>query len=171
MILLKGTNDENSIAVICENILSEFKDPINVDGSSIHTSLSIGISKYPFDGEDTNTLMKRADIAMYRTKANGKNSYAFFDNVMSEELRRRVEIERNLRCANFDEEFQVYYQPQINIDSNELLGLEALLRWTNKKLGSISPAEFIPIAEEIGLIETIGEWGIHFNSPCRAAPC
>jgi diguanylate cyclase (GGDEF)-like protein len=158
LILLNNINDNNDITLICEKILSKFKVPFDINGKSIHTSLSIGVSKYPCDGKDTNSLLMRADIAMYKAKSNGKNNYAVFDKAMGDELIRKVEIERYLRHADFTKEFDIYYQPQVNINEDRLIGLEALIRWTNKELGRVSPAEFIPIAEETGLIEMIGDW-------------
>jgi EAL domain-containing protein (putative c-di-GMP-specific phosphodiesterase class I) len=118
----------------------------------------MGITVFPDDGVETSILLKNADTAMYSAKYNGKAKYSFFNKSMSEVVVRRVEIEKGLRRALQNNELEIYYQPQIDIINNKIKGFEALLRWTSSELGGISPAEFIPVAEQSGLIIPMGDW-------------
>lgn len=140
------------------NIIDAFRKPFNLNGEVAYVSMSIGIALYPKHGNHTNILIKNADIAMYKSKDTGKNKYTLFDNSMEAELNRNTEIVEVLRNAIDNNEVYVKYQPQFNILTNKLIGYEALMRINSSKLGPISPSEFIPIAEESGLIIILGEW-------------
>ncbi|MBZ9689246.1 EAL domain-containing protein [Clostridium estertheticum] len=157
-ILMKNIEDYTVISNLCEKLLCILNCEINVAGKQVYTSASIGITVFPDDGNETNILLKNADTAMYSAKYNGKAKYSYFNKNMSDIVVRRVEIEKGLRHALENDEFEIYYQPQIDIINNKIKGFEALLRWNNSELGRISPAEFIPVAEKSGLIIPMGDW-------------
>ncbi|GIN84563.1 diguanylate cyclase [Heyndrickxia sporothermodurans] len=139
-------------------ILKKFKEPLNIAGNTLFITPSIGISIYPEDGVDAETLMKNADTAMYYVKEKGKNGYQLFKTEMKESFQRKMIIEKGLRKAINSGEFKLLYQSQFDLQSNKIIGVEALLSWENPELGIVPPEEFIPIAEEVGLIHSIGEW-------------
>jgi diguanylate cyclase (GGDEF)-like protein/PAS domain S-box-containing protein len=143
---------------IAEAIIERFTESFVVNGLEVFTTPSIGISMYPEDGKDIDTLIKNADAAMYLAKERGKNNYQFYDLSLHEKNEKKMRIEGKLRKALEHNEFVLYYQPKIELGTNRLVGVEALIRWNNKELGFVSPADFIPIAEELGLIIPIGTW-------------
>jgi len=148
-------NDIESSGVIIEKVQELMKvmnDPFEILGQKLYTSLSIGIAMYPEDAKTSSSLLKNADAAMYKAKSDGRNTYSFYDESMTIKAFERISIEASLRQALINKEFIVYYQPQVNGQSNQLIGMEALVRWDNLTLGLVSPAKFIPLAEEIGLI-------------------
>lgn len=157
-ILMRNFEDCSEITQLCERLLNLLNCEISIDDKYVYASASIGISVFPEDGDQTYILLQNADTAMYNAKYNGKAKYCFFNKHMSEVVVRRVEIEKGLRHALANNELEVYYQPQIDIINNKIKGFEALLRWNSPKLGRISPAEFIPVAEQSGLIISIGAW-------------
>lgn len=144
--------------VLARHLISAVSEPIVIDGQEMCTGISIGIAVAPENGKTSDHLMKCADLALYRAKAQGRNAYRFFEPAMDVQLQVRRTLETDLRRAFAAGEFHLAYQPQIHLVTNELVGIEALLRWTHPKHGPVSPAEFIPVAEEIGLIIPLGQW-------------
>ena len=152
---------EGQAAHIASCLIEAFSSPVNVDDAEFLVSTSIGIAIYPQDGTDTETLLKHADVAMYEAKRTGKNHYQFFNDSMNQAALHRLAIESRLRYSMQRKELCVHYQPQLDLDSGRISGVEALLRWTNQEIGNVPPAQFIPIAEESGLIIEIGQWVLH----------
>jgi diguanylate cyclase (GGDEF)-like protein len=139
-------------------IMELFKSPLDLEGENIYVSMSIGIALYPENGLTSNILIKNADIAMYKSKDTGKNKFTLFDSKMEEELNRNTLILEVLRNAIDNQEIYIQYQPLFELKSNNIIGFEALMRIRNERLGNISPSEFIPIAEESGLIIELSSW-------------
>jgi len=143
---------------IAETVLKILSQPYNIDGHELRSSSSIGISLFPFDGTTPEQLMKGADTAMYHAKENGRNNYQFFSAPMTTRAENRIKLESDLRIALEENQFELYYQPQIATSDDRLCGVEALIRWNHPQNGVVSPIEFIPVAEEIGLIVPMGAW-------------
>ncbi len=141
--------------------------PVKYDGTVVNLSVSIGISLYPADGEELDTLLKHADIAMYHAKQNGRNAFSFFDADMNAQVIERVELENNLRQALANQEFELAYQPEVDIASGRTIGVEALLRWRHPQRGLLMPDQFIEVAERCGLMVPIGDWVL--RQACRQA--
>lgn len=152
-------------ASIASKFLHQLGQPYAYQDRLLHSTPSIGVSLYPTDGTDIEALMKHADIAMYAAKAQGRNTFQFFSAAMNERAIDRMHIEQDLRIAVERGEFELHYQPQIVADDGRISGLEALVRWHHPQKGMISPLKFIPVAEEIGLIEELGAWVL--NESCR----
>lgn len=157
-ILLLPNTDNDGAKNIAEEILKEFEKPIVFKGNEFFITASLGISLFPRDSEDMEDVIKNADIAMYRAKEQGRNNYQFYSSDMIEVIQRKAVLEKGMRKALERDEFVLHYQPQINIQSGILVGNEALIRWYHPELGMISPLEFIPLAEETGFINMLGEW-------------
>jgi len=144
--------------VIAEKIIVACTSPLLIDGHEIQVSASVGIAMFPNDGANNKVLMKNADTAMYQCKAQGRNHYRFYTDLMSQQAQRQLQMEMALRQALANGEFSIAYQPLITTESNLVVGVEALLRWHNPNLGQIAPVDFIPLAESIGIINEIGQW-------------
>lgn len=153
-------SSQEEALTFAKKILEKFKEPININGTFIYISMSIGVSLYPLNGVQYNTLIKNADIAMYRSKDTGKNRLTLFDESMQKEIIRHSEIIEILRHAIENNEIYLVYQPQFDLNLEKIIGFEALMRIKNPSLGNLSPTEFIPIAEESGMINDLGSWAL-----------
>lgn len=156
-ILLEHTTIEKAENASRE-ILKTLEEPFVIDGTDIFISTCIGMSFYPEHGADVDILLRKADVAMYQAKKRGRNNYQIYDTMLDEKAYKELQIENELRKALERNEFALHYQPIVNLCSNKITGAEALLRWNNERVGPVSPDQFIPIAEETGLIIPIGEW-------------
>lgn len=155
------------VSPVANKILQSVRQPLFLDGAEFYISASMGIALYPMDGRDQNELLKNADAAMYLAKKEGgRNAFRYYRPEMNVDAMRRLNIEAGLRHALEREEFRLHYQPQVDIGSGQVVGLEALLRWETEN-GTISPAQIIPVAEETGMILSIGEWVL--QTACRQA--
>lgn len=158
LIMINNISDEEDIIIIMEKIILVLNQPFTVDGQVFNLTTSAGISVYPFDGTETDSLIKNADMAMYKAKEKGRSQFVKCSTELKEEVINKVKMTNSLNRALERDEFYLNYQPQVNILTGEIIGLEALIRWKHPELGFVSPAVFIPIAEQSGLINEIGEW-------------
>ena len=157
-IIMNGMAQPADAAALSRRVRDAITRPFSLDGHQIVIDISIGISVAPMDSIEPDQLLKNADMALYGAKADGRGTYRFFEPEMDARMKERRELEMNLRNALVNNEFELYYQPLVNLQNNEISAFEALLRWNHPTRGTISPADFIPIAEDTGLIIPVGEW-------------
>jgi diguanylate cyclase (GGDEF)-like protein/PAS domain S-box-containing protein len=166
-IMLTDLESVQAAAKVARRTLDALCAPISLDAQEVFATASIGITVFPFDGDDVDTLLKNADTAMYHAKSEGRNNYQYYTKSMNASAFENLALENSLRRALERGEFELYYQPQINISSGEIIGVEALSRWQHPELGMVSPVQFIPLALETGLIVPMDEWGL--RTACHQA--
>ncbi|MBI2241071.1 MAG: EAL domain-containing protein [Magnetospirillum gryphiswaldense] len=144
--------------IVAEKVLAAVKEPFAIDGQEVVVTFSIGIALYPQDAADAGALIKQAENALHHAKVSGRNNYQFFSKDMNNKAKSRLDLESRMRRALANEEFVVFYQPKVSAENNRIVGAESLIRWIDPDKGMVNPGEFIPVAEETGLIEQIGTW-------------
>jgi diguanylate cyclase (GGDEF)-like protein len=167
VVLLSEMEQSEDAAITARRMLQSVSEAHSIDQHDLHVTTSIGVSVYPDDGLDAETLIKNADTAMYQAKENGRQSYQFFKAAMNVRAVERQSIEESLRRALERQEFALHYQPKINLKTGQITGAEALLRWTHPVRGLVPPGQFIPVAEDCGLILPIGNWVL--REACKQA--
>lgn len=165
VIISIGLNEVRHALKIADKIFNSFKTPFFIEGHELFMTCSIGIAVYPDDGNDKDSLLKNADVAMHRAKQRGRSSYELYSPTMNDKALVRMKIENGLRKAIETDELRLHYQPFVDVSTGEITGMEVLLRWHHSELGMVAPNDFIPVAEETGLIISIGEWVI--NEACK----
>ena len=165
VILMPNVADAEHVAVTARKILNTVARPYNIDGHELVSTPSIGISVYPADGTDVDTLLRNADAAMYHAKETGRNNYQFFTQDMNARALERLSLERSLRRALERDELRLHFQPQYSLADGRMVGMEALMRWEHPEQGLVLPGQFITFAEESGLILPIGDWVL--KEACR----
>jgi diguanylate cyclase (GGDEF)-like protein len=166
-VILTGINEKEDAAVVAGKIILESREPFLLGKHKAHVSVSIGITCFPDDADDIDTMMKNADMAMYRAKKRGRNAYVFYTPCMASRVRERMDVEQDLRRAVAASQFVLHYQPIIELSSGNPIGVEALLRWQHPQRGLVFPSEFIPVADESDLTLSIGEWVL--QTACKQA--
>lgn len=166
-VLLRGALSKEDVQLLAGRIIQAIAQPHGYEGHKLSVGASLGAAIAPVDARDAGTLLKCADLALYRSKREGKGAFHFFEPEMDAEMRERRELELELRSADLERELELHYQPIISLRTGGLRGFEALVRWRNPRRGMVSPAEFIPLAEETGMIDAIGRWVL--EEACRRA--
>jgi diguanylate cyclase (GGDEF)-like protein len=164
-VLVMDVRDPTDVGILASKIIDLISMPFAVEGNEVHISVSVGIAVYEPGGQDAETYLMHAELALYRAKADGRRTYRFFTDSMDVEVRARVTLNDELRRAIADEQFFLVYQPQVDIDSGRIVGVEALVRWRHPEQGVVYPDQFIPTAEKGGLIVPLGRWVL--NEACR----
>jgi diguanylate cyclase (GGDEF)-like protein len=167
LLLVTDPQDNDAVATIAAKVVDQLVQPVALQGVEVMTGCSVGIALFPDDGADFDSLLKTADMAMYRAKEAGRNGYRFYDAEMNAAVVEHVQLVSAMRAALVNGEFWLAYQPQYALDTGEVIGAEALLRWRHPTLGLVSPGRFIPLAERAGLISQIGDWVL--QEACRQA--
>jgi diguanylate cyclase (GGDEF)-like protein/PAS domain S-box-containing protein len=157
-VILQDVESADRAARVAQHFLTCLSDPFMLDGHEIFVTASVGITMCPFDALDTETLLKNADTAMYSAKSNGRNNFQFFTSEMNLKILEKIDLESKLRHALDNRELILHFQPQVEVSTGKIIGLETLVRWTHPELGIVAPSKFIPVAEDTGLIIPIGEW-------------
>ena len=167
LLLIGDVADETAITAAAHKVIQQLALPFVINGVDVMATASLGVAVYPRDGVDSETLLKNADLAMYRAKDAGRNAFRFFDPEMNQSVVEHLHMASGLRAAMANGELQVYYQPQLDLATGVVVGAEALLRWKHPELGFIPPNKFIPVAERTGLINEVGSWVM--DAACRQA--
>ena len=165
VVIIENLKNSDDVAIVAQRIIDNIRRPVQLEAAEVVVTASVGISIFPEDGQDPDTLIKHADIAMYSAKENGKNMFHYFSRTMHETATFKLEMEKELRGAIAKDEFTMHYQPQVDLLTKHILRFEALIRWNNQKLGAVLPGVFIPIAEKNSLICEIDRWVI--SHVCR----
>ncbi len=160
IIILRGLTENTDAIPTIDKLLEQFRRPFCVDGRELLITASMGVALYPGDGADSSALLRNSDTAMYKAKESGRNTYSFYTDSMNQAVSLRLSVEEHMHGALERGEFSVHYQPQIDVSSGQVIGAEALLRWHSPYLGHVSPTEFIPVAEQTGMIISIGNFVI-----------
>lgn len=168
-VLQPSTSCDAEIHALARRLIAASRDPFDVDGFAVAIGVSVGIARAPRDGRDFGDLMKKADLALYHAKSNGRAQYQLFESSIGQRLLARHQIEQDLKQALAQQEFELHYQPMVDLDSIRISGVEALIRWRHPQRGLMPPMDFIPLAEETGLITDLGDWVL--REACARAAC